>query len=326
MQSARVVPILLYELDGLAFFTMGLAVAVEARHAGDPRLKTSFRYLALFGLLHSLVEWSGMACVLERSIPAWFQSGLLVVSLIPLIQFGAQLLAAGDARSSAAAFAFNALFAGVIVPEAPYPPASVLNYTTFTELVGVPSQVFRAAMAVLIAFWVVRMLRVFEIERGRKLEEVRQAALEAAQQRSRGLTEEVARSEARYRHLFETARDAIFLHDLDGQFLDVNRAACRHLGYTRDELLNMRVSDIDTPEITAKSPDIMAEFMEAGEILTESAHVRKDGTVVPVELSSRLIEDDGRQLILTFARDITERKKAEERLSMIKRAGAAHQL
>ncbi|HIQ06238.1 MAG TPA: PAS domain S-box protein [Anaerolineae bacterium] len=386
--------VLVFFVYGLTFFAMGLAIAMEVRHAGDPILKANFRYLAAYALLHSLVEWVDMARLLGQPIPAYVGAGLLVLSLLPLIQFGAQLLSvaepgrawlrwspigllglwvfglafvnvivgvdrglqainakvwaryvlyfpgcvlaalalldqgrafqirnlpqiARDARLSAAAFALNGLFAGLVVPPAPYPPASLLNYTAFIGLVSIPPQVFRAVLASLVAFWVVRMLRVFEIERARELDEARQAVLEAAEQRSRGLAEEVARSEARYRCLFESARDAIFLHDLEGHFLEVNRAACDHLGYSREELLQMGVADIDTPEMAAQMPKKLAELLERGELLTESAHVRKDSTVVPVELSARLVEEGDQKLVLTFARDITERKQAEERLTVI---------
>ncbi|HEX9117742.1 MAG TPA: PAS domain S-box protein [Anaerolineae bacterium] len=124
----------------------------------------------------------------------------------------------------------------------------------------------------------------------------------------------LAHADQGFRHLFDGAADPMFVHDLAGHFLEVNAAACRQLGYTREELLAMTVAELDAPEITAEAEDRWPVFLAAGELVIESVHVRKDGSRVPVELNVRLIEHDGQRWVLTVARDITERKRVEEEL------------
>ena len=118
-------------------------------------------------------------------------------------------------------------------------------------------------------------------------------------------------SEQRYRLLFNFAGDAIFIHDLEGRFLDANEIACQQLGYSRDELLKMNVTEVDTLENAAKMPERAAELEEKGQILFESAHVRQDRKVIPVEMNSRLISYKKRAVVLSIARDITKRKLIE---------------
>ncbi len=122
-------------------------------------------------------------------------------------------------------------------------------------------------------------------------------------------------SEEKFRALFDSAKDAILILDQEGHFLDVNREACERLGYTHDELLHMDVRGIDSPEFAALVPERLGEILRQGHFLFESEHQRRDGTIIPVEISSRLIELGGQSLMFSICRDITERKRAEENLA-----------
>jgi PAS domain S-box-containing protein len=125
-------------------------------------------------------------------------------------------------------------------------------------------------------------------------------------------TEQALRqSEERFRTLFDFASDAIFIHDPTGNFIEVNRAACERLGYTRDELLAMSPSDLDMPEFAALVPERVSHLMAQGSAFFETAHRRRDGTVVPVELSAAVIDLGGHPAVLSIARDISERRQAE---------------
>jgi len=126
--------------------------------------------------------------------------------------------------------------------------------------------------------------------------------------------EELRRSEQMFRMLFDSSGDAIFIHDLDGRLLDVNRVACERLGYSKEEMLCMTLTDIDTPEHARLVPERIQQLLESGYLVFEGAHVRRDGTVISVEVSARLIDYDGKRAVLSTVRDITERKKAEESL------------
>ncbi len=114
--------------------------------------------------------------------------------------------------------------------------------------------------------------------------------------------------------LFRYASDAIFIHDLEGHFLEVNETACKRLGYSRDELLSMSPTDIDTPEFAALVPKRIEEIKQHGHVVFEGAHVTKDGRVIPIELNGQLIVFNNKQAILSIARDITFRKQAEAAL------------
>jgi PAS domain S-box-containing protein len=121
-------------------------------------------------------------------------------------------------------------------------------------------------------------------------------------------------SENRYRLLFDHANDAIFIHDQAGRFLEVNRAACEQLGYSRQDLLRLTVKDIDTLEFAALIPARAEQMRQHGRVVFETAHVRRDGTVIPVEVSSCSIEFAEQPAVLSLVRDITERKRTEEQL------------
>lgn len=128
-------------------------------------------------------------------------------------------------------------------------------------------------------------------------------------------------SEANYRHLFEYANDSIFIIDLlSSGILDANQNASRRLGYTRKELLNLRTRDIDVPIAEERQRMISQQMQATGSFIFEHALRRKDGTEIQVEISSRVIEYQDRLVSLSFVRDISERKRSEERLRLLESA------
>ena len=112
--------------------------------------------------------------------------------------------------------------------------------------------------------------------------------------------------------ILDSTSDTIFLLDLDGNFVYLNEAAWKSRGYTRDEMMGINMHALDTPEHAKIIETRFREVMEKGHCIFESAHRRKDGSVMSVEISARLIETDGRKLVLSVIRDITERKQAEQ--------------
>ena len=128
--------------------------------------------------------------------------------------------------------------------------------------------------------------------------------------------ESVRESEERYRLLYDGITDAIYVHEVSpakpGKFLDVNDAACGMLGYTKEEFLQMEVNNIDAPEQAEKIPLIQKKLLRDRHVLFETHHVAKDGRRIPVEINIRLTEWMGKPMVLSVARDITERKQAEE--------------
>ncbi len=132
--------------------------------------------------------------------------------------------------------------------------------------------------------------------------------------RRKRLEEALRESEKRFRTFVDHATDAFLLLDDRHVVLDVNRQACRSLGYTRDELVGTTPPDFD-PDVTPADIEEINRKLNAGETVAfESRHRRKDGTVFPVEVRSQAFWEDGRRLTVAMARDITEHKRAEEAL------------
>jgi len=122
-------------------------------------------------------------------------------------------------------------------------------------------------------------------------------------------------SEARFRTFVDHATDAFFLHDDERLTLvDVNRQACASLGYSREELIGMHPRDFDVG-LDEASILALAERVGAGDTVTfETVHRRRDGSSFPVEIRSRQFRQGAKRLRLSLARDISERKLAEQAL------------
>jgi len=128
----------------------------------------------------------------------------------------------------------------------------------------------------------------------------------------------IEESEKRYRTLFESAEEAIFILEVEGEkagrIVAANKAAAEMHGYTVDELLTLNIKDLDTPDAAQRVPDNIKRILNGERIKAEITHLKKDGAVFPVEISAGLLELSGHKYILAFDRDITERKQAEEQL------------
>lgn len=130
--------------------------------------------------------------------------------------------------------------------------------------------------------------------------------------RDRIVAEQAAKSsERKFKTLFQNAADPIYIADMEGRMIAANDQASRELGYSQDELLLLRVSDIDALD----QPDHGAKFFqmvcEYGKASFETIHKRKDGSNFIAEVNARLIDYDGQPAILGIARNLTERKEAE---------------
>lgn len=100
----------------------------------------------------------------------------------------------------------------------------------------------------------------------------------------------------------------------EGKFLYVNQAVCNSLGYTRNELLSMSVSDMD-PNFTVESwPEQWEDLKKLKIMEFESQHIRKDGTAFPVDIAANYLELDETEYNFAFARDISRRRQAEQEL------------
>ncbi len=260
--------ILVFFVYGLAFFVMGLAIALENKKPSGLKLAASLSFLAAFGFVHSIVEWAEMFMLVRTQalgldvgahyqilkmfvlpfsalfliqfgvtlvvdtlqrhfwLKKWISIGLLLLWAVAVGAFrvagaasnqelfttsevfaryflylpGSILAAIGlalqrdalkalnlprvarDCRWASFAFGLNAIVAGLIVPSAPFFPASAINYDAFTLLTDLPPQVFRGVAALAIAYFIVRVLRVFEVEQARRFDLANQQRFQAQQE------------------------------------------------------------------------------------------------------------------------------------------------
>lgn len=126
-------------------------------------------------------------------------------------------------------------------------------------------------------------------------------------------------SENRFRMLFNSGTDAILVHEIKDResrnFVEVNDIACKRLGYSREELLEMTPEQVE--EVEEGDPDVQAiheMLLRQKHVLYELDYITKEKKKIPVEVNSHLIDLGGRPAVLSIARDITERKYLEEQL------------
>lgn len=132
-------------------------------------------------------------------------------------------------------------------------------------------------------------------------------------------------SERRYRTLFNSGSDVILVHGFpQGKdpepFIEVNEIACERLGYTRKELLTLSFADIEDPEHDIGREEVQSRLLRQGHALFERTLITKNGRRVPVEVSAHLFPFRNKPTVFSIARDISERKRTEERLREFERA------
>ncbi len=127
---------------------------------------------------------------------------------------------------------------------------------------------------------------------------------------------QITNREAQLKAIYTNIRDAILIHFIneDGtrtNFFEVNDAACDLLRYSREELLKMSIKDIDNQVQSGKAMHQDVLVKEHSSLIMERVHQRKDGTTIPVEIHASGFKYMGKNAVLSFVRDITERKKTE---------------
>lgn len=130
------------------------------------------------------------------------------------------------------------------------------------------------------------------------------------------MEKELIQSEEKYRSLIDQSLEMLFLHDLEGAIVEVNREAVRSTGYTEEELLTMNVFDLHTD--TSRQEEIKGQWKRwaVGEepVIIEDYHVHAGGVITPVEIATGKVSIAGEEYILALVRDTTHRQEAEKRL------------
>ncbi|MDY0322082.1 MAG: PAS domain S-box protein [Arcobacteraceae bacterium] len=109
--------------------------------------------------------------------------------------------------------------------------------------------------------------------------------------------------------------DAIYITDKDLSIIYVNNGACNMLGYTKDEFTSMNISDIDAKNSKDEIVDIKKEITDTNQIVFETKHKAKNGSVIDVEITGSSFIFEGKSVRISVVKDITERKIFEERLA-----------
>lgn len=114
-----------------------------------------------------------------------------------------------------------------------------------------------------------------------------------------------------FKVIVDNIKDSVLIETVDGSITYANRAGCRMLGYSREELLGLKVSDIVPAHIARTLPSKITEDSLAEGNYIESEQLLKDGRRIPVEVSASLVEIGGKKRVVAILRDITDRKLAE---------------
>ncbi len=146
-----------------------------------------------------------------------------------------------------------------------------------------------------------------------EVSQLRSRVVELEKQLAGAEHRQLERSSCLNRLLIDTAQEMMFTIDPEGRFFDVNTTACKRLGYGREELLSMRVWDVDpnfTPEIWPRRWEVTRKKHRH---TFESTHRDRIGRLIPVEISVSFVEFEDTEFACVFARDISPRQQAEQR-------------
>jgi PAS domain S-box-containing protein/putative nucleotidyltransferase with HDIG domain len=119
-------------------------------------------------------------------------------------------------------------------------------------------------------------------------------------------------SEEKYSNLFQGSNDAIFVHDMEGNIIDSNRQASDLFGYSREEIVMLKIAGLHPAEALDVSRWAFETISREGFVRFEIDFKKKDGSVFPAEVSSSMFDLGGKEVIQGIVRDVTERKRAEE--------------
>lgn len=124
---------------------------------------------------------------------------------------------------------------------------------------------------------------------------------------------EQKKEQEKFKELFDSISDSVFIHDLNANFLEVNNSVTKELGYSKEQLKRMKVYQIDSPKFKKLVGERIKELKKKGEATFESAHITKSRKEIPVEIHSKVISYNNNPAILSIARDISDRVKEQEK-------------
>jgi len=138
------------------------------------------------------------------------------------------------------------------------------------------------------------------------------------------LIEEVlTESEEKYRILIELINVGIQIETVEGRILECNAAAAKIYGYTKDEMVGLTLADLVPEEFSKKLPKVITDKETSNGIFVPRISRKKDGTIFPTEIATKIINIGGKPRLVAYIRDITKRKKAEKKLKKARKMFAS---
>lgn len=138
------------------------------------------------------------------------------------------------------------------------------------------------------------------------------ADLAAIEIEHRVANETFRESDHRFKTIFNNINDQIYVSKLNGKLIDVNNVVVDSLGYSKEFIINSSPIDIVPSWYVQRASELIKVIERDHKAMYEAAAICKDGKVIPLEINARMINYNGKKTILSVARDITERKKAEK--------------
>ena len=131
---------------------------------------------------------------------------------------------------------------------------------------------------------------------------------------------------SRYKELFESVSDVVFINDAKGRFLEVNDVACHCLGYSRDQFLRLALRDLTCPEYYDVLTEMARQVSKDRAYQFEISMMSRKGLSIPFEFQGRIISYRNRTAFLSVARDMSVRKKLQESLIKAERLSAVGEM
>lgn len=213
--------------------------------------------------------------------------------------------------SAGMTFIIYGLLGGIVVPKWSFFPASWINTESFLITVKMPVQVFRACCAIIAAWALAGMLKIFNWEIRTKLQEAQVI-----------LKKQLRLYEERFMEVVESSSDIIYSIDINGTIISTNKQGYNLLNYSKSEVIGRHIREICTPETWKELEKGFKKVKHEGSVFLDDVKlIKKTGEKLDVTAHSVAMHDERRKfhgMRLTF-RDVTEHKKMQEELRKIEK-------
>ena len=147
--------------------------------------------------------------------------------------------------------------------------------------------------------------------------------LQKAEIKRRQVEETLGENEEKYLTLIELIDVGIQIETVEGRILECNTAAAKIYGYTKDEMIGLTLADLVPEEFSKKLPRVITDKETTHGIFVPRISRKKDGTIFPTEVASKIVNIAGKPRLIAYIRDITKRKKAEKKLRKVRKMFAS---